>query len=73
MTNNDPITTNRQPRNFLASTANSLFNKQNVAFDAYRNKPFEREQATITYDGTLGSDYLQFSTFSKQKSHIIGL
>ena len=56
MTNNDSITSNRQPRNFLASPANSLFNKRNVAFDAYRNKPFEREQATITYDGTLGRD-----------------
>ena len=63
MTTNDSITSNRQPRNFLSSPANSIFNKRNVAFDAYRNKPFEQEQATITYDGTLGRDDLQFSTF----------
>ena len=72
MNNNDSITSNRQPRNFLASSANSLFNKQNVAFDAYRNKPFEREQATITYDGTLGRDDLQFRTFLKPKCRKIG-
>lgn len=46
----------RKPRNFLASSsssANSIWGKPGVAFDAYRNKPFHETQATITYDGTL--------------------
>jgi len=44
----------RQPRNFLSSSASNtlLTSKQKVAFDAYRNQPFDEEQATITYDGT---------------------
>ena len=41
----------RQPRNFLSSSASNtlLTSKQKVAFDAYRNQPFDEEQATITY------------------------
>ncbi len=45
----------RKPRNFLASTVSSgggIFTKRIVAFDAYRNSPFDKEQATVTYDGT---------------------
>ena len=48
---------NRRPRNFQASSAsaNSYFTRRRVAFDAYRNKPFDETQTTITFDGTLGN------------------
>jgi hypothetical protein len=43
----------RNPRNFLASSATAnLLQKRTVAFDAYRNKPFDTEQSMVTYDGT---------------------
>lgn len=34
-----------------SATAN-LLQKRTVAFDAYRNKPFDTEQSMVTYDGT---------------------
>jgi len=45
----------RKGRNFLASTATSdfLIKKPVVAFDAYRNGPFDHEQSILRYDGTL--------------------
>jgi len=45
----------RKGRNFLASTATSdfLIKKPVVAFDAYRNGPFDHEQSIVRYDGTL--------------------
>ena len=56
MSTNQTTTTSRplhhrQPRNFLSSSASNtlLTSKQKVAFDAYRNQPFDEEQATITY------------------------
>ena len=61
MTNNQtttsrPLHQRRQPRNFLSSSASNSFltSKQKVAFDAYRNQPFDEEQATITYVCTVG-------------------
>ena len=51
----------RNPRNFLSNAGGSAGNPQSlfvghryplVAFDAYRNKPFNQEQTVLTYDGT---------------------